>query len=333
MYWDSSYDRDAFDKRSCHRHSVQVLQTPRHVSRTGSANTNPGNTPHAVRPPRDNSPVPIGGIGISPTSGHSGSLQVFNTPQSTVSDKIGDTQKLDTSVDINLPDDGVSTSIFSKVIVHELSHSSSSDLYLRCWMDFSSNIVQTKAPHFVELGLPAVITLDEVKIFKNPATRIRRFTGGSHWSAPDHVLGEATAVRMSATSPEQDYSHKTDFQIWRENQDFGRQNNPMSLPPLDMTIIGTNTTNGTTLQLDSISIEKEYQNLCHEHDQWRHQHDQQSCQNNQQNIQSEREKCTCQRTQNQTHHRQNHHQASLICWMIEITANPKSRNAIKIKSV
>ena len=54
---------------------------------------------------------------MSPTSGHSGSLQVFNKQQSTVSDKIGSAQKLDTSIDRNLADDGDSTSILGKVMV------------------------------------------------------------------------------------------------------------------------------------------------------------------------------------------------------------------------
>ena len=62
---------------AAHR-SAQVLQTPRHVIRTGRGGTNPENTPHDLSPPWDNSPVLIEGIGVSPTSGHSDILQVFN---------------------------------------------------------------------------------------------------------------------------------------------------------------------------------------------------------------------------------------------------------------
>ena len=160
---------------------------------------NPGNTLHAVRYPWSNSSVMIGGIGVSPTSGHSGSLQVFNKQQSTVSDKIRDTQKLDTSVNRKLPNYGGSASIFSKVIGCELSHGSSADLHLRCRMDFASNIVGTEAPHFVELGLPAVNTSDQVNIIGTTSTRIRRPEDGSHWAALDHVFVEATAVGMSVT--------------------------------------------------------------------------------------------------------------------------------------
>ena len=68
------------------------------------------------------------------------------------------------------------------------------------------------------------------------------------------IFGKETAVGTIATRPEQDYFHKTDFKIWRENHDLERQNISMSRPPLDSTPIGTNTTNGKTSQLDSIPI-------------------------------------------------------------------------------
>ena len=78
---------------------MRVIETPRHVSQTGRDGTTPGDTPHAARSPWANSTVLIGGTGVYPTSGHSGILQVFNKQQYTVFDKIGVTQKLDTSVD------------------------------------------------------------------------------------------------------------------------------------------------------------------------------------------------------------------------------------------
>ena len=98
---------------------------------------------------------------------------------------------MDTSVDIRLANDGDSTSIFRKVIGSELSHSSIGNHYSRCWMDFASNIVVTKAPDFVELVILAVNASDEVKIFGTPDTIIRRPADGSHWSALYHVFGEA----------------------------------------------------------------------------------------------------------------------------------------------
>ena len=72
---------------------ARVLLTPRHVSRMGRDGTTPRETPYALSPPQDNSPVLIGGIRVSPAIGHSGSLQVLNTRQSNIYDKIRDTQK------------------------------------------------------------------------------------------------------------------------------------------------------------------------------------------------------------------------------------------------
>ena len=133
------------------RSSAQVLRTPRCVIQMGRDDCN-----ISVSSPWANYPVMIGVIGVPPTRYHSGSLQVFNKWQSTVSGKIGDTQKLDPSVDRKFAYYGDSTSIFNKLIGLELSHSYIADLYLRCWVDFASNAVRTEAPHFVDLGILAV---------------------------------------------------------------------------------------------------------------------------------------------------------------------------------
>ena len=119
-------------------------------------------------------------------------------------------------------------SVFSKVIGRELSDGSIDDLYLRCWMNFSIDVLQTEAPQFVDLGLLDVKTLNDFSILGTTATRIRRLTDVFHWSALDHVFGEVTANRMILARSDQDYRYKTDFEIWRENQDFGRQNITMS---------------------------------------------------------------------------------------------------------
>ena len=64
-------------------------------------------------------------------------------------------------------------------------------------MNFSSNAVQTKAPQFMDLGLPAVNTSDGFGILDTTAKSIRRLTDGYHWSAPDHVFGKSIAIGMS----------------------------------------------------------------------------------------------------------------------------------------
>ena len=121
-------------------------------------------------------------------------------------------------------------------------------------MDFTSNSVRYEAPNFLDLGLLAVNTSDEFNTFGTPDTRVISPTDGPHCYAPDHVFGEATASVMSGTRSELDYSYKTDFQNWRENQDFGRQSISMNQLPLDPNTIFTDTTNGTTLPIDLIPI-------------------------------------------------------------------------------
>ena len=102
-------------------------------------------------------------------------------------------------------------------------------------MKFLRNVVQTELPQFVDLGILAINTFNESGVLGTPVTRILRLTDGSHWTAPGHVFSEAIAVRMSAASSDQDYSYKTDFEIWRGNQEFERQFIFMSQPPLKST--------------------------------------------------------------------------------------------------
>ena len=106
----------------------------------------------------------------------------------------------------------------------------------------------------MHLGILAVNASDEFNAFSTPATRVRRPPNGYRWSAPGHVFGEVIAVGMSETRSEQKYSYKNYFEIRRENQDYGCQNISMLQLPLDLTPIGTKTTNRTTAPIDSIPI-------------------------------------------------------------------------------
>ena len=106
--------------------------------------------------------------------------------------------------------------------------------------------VLTEASQFVDLGILAINILNESGVLGTPNNNIQRPMDWYHWTSPDHVFCEATAVVMSAARSDQDYSYKTDFEIWRENQEFEHQNISMSRPPLELTTIGTNRTNVTT---------------------------------------------------------------------------------------
>ena len=85
-----------------------------------------------------------------------------------------------------------------------------------------SNVIQTEAPKFVDLGILAINTSNKLGVIGPTDTMIRRPMDGYHWFMPDHVFGEATAVGMSAVRSDQDYSYKTDFEILRENQECSK---------------------------------------------------------------------------------------------------------------
>ena len=82
----------------------------------------------------------------------------------------GNTQKLDAVVDGKLPNDMDYASISGKVIGHKLSNGSSDDLYSLCRMNFVNDPVQTRDPHSVDMGLPAISTFNESGILGTPAT-------------------------------------------------------------------------------------------------------------------------------------------------------------------
>ena len=82
-------------------------------------------------------------------------------------------------------------------------------------MNFAADIVQTQTPQLMDLGVSTINTLDGISGLSNTTTRNRRPIDGAHWSAPDHVSGEATSVGMSEAKSDHDYNNKADFQIWK----------------------------------------------------------------------------------------------------------------------
>ena len=155
--------------------------------------------------------------------GHSEIQDIFNKQQSTSPSVSINAQNFDTSVDRYLANDGNSIAIFRKLLGCELSGSLSTNIYLRCQVDFTNNTIRTKAPDFMHLGIPAVNASDEFNALVPLATIVSRPTNGSHWSVPGHAFGEAKAFGMSGARLEQNYSYKTDFEIRRKNQNFGHQ--------------------------------------------------------------------------------------------------------------
>ena len=221
---------------------ARIFQTHGDVSRMGRDGTTPRDGKTSIRSPRLNYPVlNVAGTTISPTRME---IQEIGSSKGTTSSvEFSNAQIFHTSIHRNLTKNGDLTPTFSKIIGRELFHNSSADIYSCCRVNFTLNSVGTKIPGFVNLGLLDVHASYEIGSFGTPATRVGSLTDGSSWSTPGLVLGEATAVEMSGTRSEQNYSSKTYFETKKENQDFGRQNIFMSRPPLDSTPFGTNTTN------------------------------------------------------------------------------------------
>ena len=133
---------------------VCVNRTMWQVIRTGVDRNTPGDIFNAVSIKHSPYPVPIGILATSPPCGLRGILQVAKKWISKSPGFGGNTQKLDAVVDRRLSDDMDSASIVIKIIVHKLSDDSSDDLYLRCRMKFTDDIVQTQAPQFMDVGAP-----------------------------------------------------------------------------------------------------------------------------------------------------------------------------------
>ena len=144
---------------------------------------------------------------------------------------------------------------WSKVIGRKFSGKSSAYVNSRYWINLTRDAVLTKSPNFMNLGLSSVHTSDELGFVFIPTTIIGRPTDAFNWLPPGHHIGEVTSDRVIGTRSEKNYNAKTVYETRRVNQDFVRQNNSMSRPPLDSTPLGTNTINGTTSPIDTIPVE------------------------------------------------------------------------------
>ena len=124
-------------------------------------------------------------------------------------------------------------------------------------MNFGSATILSESPNFMNFWLSSVNTTDELGSVCVPTTSVGRPTDGSNWLPPGHNISEAALDRVSETKSKNHYNSKSEFENRRDkmvDQDFGRQNDPMSLLNLVLTPIGTNTTNGKTSPIDSIPV-------------------------------------------------------------------------------
>ena len=186
------------------------------------------------------------GHSVSPTRM---GIQDIGIPRGSIGPQEGrDNQPLDTSINGIYAKHRDLAPTWSKV------YKPSADVYSRCRMNLTRDAVLNKIQNFMNLGLSSVHTSDEIGSVFIPPTIIGRPDDGSNWLPPGHRIGEVAADRVIRMGSGQNYNAKTDFETRRENQDFGRQNNSMSQPPLKSTPIGTNTTNRKTSPIDSIPV-------------------------------------------------------------------------------
>ena len=196
------------------RSGAHVFQNPTEVSRTDTDGTIlwDGNTPISF--PRLTSPFLIGvGTTVSPII--TGSQDIISPKEPTSSVEVRNEKPFHTSIHGNSAENWDPTPTFSKLTGREFSDDSSADIYLFCRVKFTHDAVITEIPNFMNLGLSAFHTSDELVSFSIPANRIGRPMNGSNCLLPVHIIGEVIASRMSRTRSEQNYCSKTDFETKR----------------------------------------------------------------------------------------------------------------------
>ena len=136
-----------------------------------------------MRCPRINYPVLIGsGTTVSPI--RTGGQEICSPKDPTGPEEVSNDQILHTFIHVDLNENWYPMPSFSKIIVQELSHDSSVNIYSHCQMNFTRNFVGTEIPNFMNLELPAAHTLDELRSFSTPATRVISTKDGFKWSTP-----------------------------------------------------------------------------------------------------------------------------------------------------
>ena len=134
------------------RSGARAFQDPAAVNRKDTDETIPqdGNTSRI--PPRLNSPFIIGG-GISFYPSRTGGHDSFIPSRPIGPVEVRNAQIFHTSINGNSAKNGDPTPTFSKIIGREISNNSSADVYLCCWVNLTRDVVLTKIPNFMNMGL------------------------------------------------------------------------------------------------------------------------------------------------------------------------------------
>ena len=240
------------------RSTAGVLKVPPVVNWKDARGTIPRDINTVGIPPRTTKPVRTGTRPSAPPI-IIGSQKIEGPRRPIIPHEIRNTEPLNASIHIVTSKHRDPTPTWSKAIGSKFTNKSIADVSARSRMKFASDIVLSKSPNFMDLGLSYVDTTDEIGYVFAPTTRIGLATHGYDWILRRNCISEATTDRGIGTKAKNHYNFKSKFRNRREkvvDQDFGRQNDPMSRPPLDSTPLGTATANGTMLPSDSIPVEK-----------------------------------------------------------------------------
>ena len=123
---------------------------------------------------------------------------------------------MDAAVDGKFTNIPFALPIFTEVFSDKIYDNSIREIYARAGMYLATD------PQFGDHGFSTVYAPNKGAGIWIPATRVKRSTNISHWSALDHAVVKITEVR-DAVSAKSDYNYKTNFEIWRKNLQFEHQ--------------------------------------------------------------------------------------------------------------
>ena len=172
-------------------------------------------------------PIGISGTSTFPLAGYIWSPWIRNKRQS-ASPTIIKSNKLDAAIDGKFTNNPVALPIFTKVFSDKLSNNYIPGLYARVGMHLAKDPANPVTTQFLDHGLSTVDVLNKGAGIWSPSAIVKRCPEVAHWSAKDHAVVKST------------YNYKIDFEIWRLNLQFERQNIARS-QPLDSNPVGYKT--------------------------------------------------------------------------------------------
>ena len=151
------------------RSSARVFQTPADASQMDRDRITPRDSNTSIRSHRLTYPV-ISDVGTTVSPTRTGIQEITSRKGPTGSVEVRNAQIFNTSITINSSKNVDPTSTFGRLIIRELFHDSRTDVSLLFLVNFERNAITTERQNFMNLGIPAAHTSDEVGSFSIPVT-------------------------------------------------------------------------------------------------------------------------------------------------------------------